>query len=63
MAAVLAQVGNDPAAMRAWVAREAYLVPYRGLLRGVVGVLMDRCGNSLDRAMLLAALLARANSP
>jgi rhodanese-related sulfurtransferase len=36
------------------------LVPYRGALRGAVGVLMDRQGNSLDRALLLAELLRKS---
>ena len=34
-------------------------VPYRGLLRGATGVLMDRRGDSLDRAELLAMRLER----
>jgi hypothetical protein len=37
----------------AWVHDETRLVPYRGALRGPVGVLLDREGNSLDRALLL----------
>jgi hypothetical protein len=60
VAAVYAEVGNDPAALRSWVAAETHIVPYRGLLRGPVGVLMDRHGNSLDRALLLASLLNMA---
>ena len=39
---------------------ETTWVPYQGALRGAVGVLMDRKGNSLDRALLLAALLRTA---
>jgi hypothetical protein len=35
-------------------------IPYLGRLRGPAGVLMDRQGNDLDRALLLAALLQRA---
>jgi hypothetical protein len=60
VAAVVAEIGKDPMVLRSWVGTETYLVPYRGLLRGAVGVLMDRRGNSLDRALLLAALLKAA---
>ena len=59
-AAIVAQVGTDPAALFAWVASETEFVPYQGALRGPVGVLMDRRGNSLDRALLLDALLKAA---
>jgi len=40
-----------------WVRDNTYLVPYTGALRGAQGVLMDRVGNSLDRALLLQGLL------
>lgn len=50
-------VGSDPADLFAWVQDSTSWVPYRGQLRGPVGVLLDRQGNSLDRALLLAALL------
>lgn len=59
-AAIVAKVGKDRAALFAWVRDQTALVPYRGSLRGVIGVLMDRVGNSLDRALLLAALLETA---
>src|SRR5262249_23027762 len=55
-----AQVGRDPAALFRWVQRNTNWIPYRGLLRGATGVLMDREGNSLDRAVLLGTLLTRA---
>ena len=58
--AVLSKVGTEPPAIRAWVASNTRLVPYVGMLRGSAGVLMDRAGNSLDRALLLAELLKRA---
>jgi hypothetical protein len=57
---VVEGVGRDPAALRDWVRYETCWIPYRGALRGPVGVLMDRQGNSLDRALLLAALLREA---
>ncbi len=41
----------------AWVRDETRLVPYLGALRGASGVLLDREGNSLDRALLLQDLL------
>ncbi|MEZ5669920.1 MAG: hypothetical protein R3F55_21295 [Alphaproteobacteria bacterium] len=59
-AAVVAAVGGDPDDLTAWVADNTGLVAYRGRLRGPVGVLLDRRGNSLDRALLLANLLEAA---
>ena len=57
---VVEQVGKDPQQLFDWVASNTFWIPYRGLLRGPVGVLMDRLGNSLDRAVLLATLLKHA---
>jgi hypothetical protein len=57
---VVRQVGRHPDSLRRWVAERTAWVPYRGALRGGVGVLMDRRGNSLDRSLLLSELLARA---
>lgn len=54
---VEAQLGNDPARTFAWVRDRTYWIPYHGILRGPVGVLMDRQGDSLDRALLLATML------
>jgi hypothetical protein len=48
---------SDPERIFTWVKANTFWIPYRGLLRGPVGVLMDRLGNSLDRAVLLATLL------
>jgi hypothetical protein len=56
---VVAQIGSDPQALFKWVRDNTYWVPYHGVLRGPVGVLMDRHGNSLDRALLLGTLLQR----
>jgi hypothetical protein len=55
--AALDIAGYDVEEVFAWVRDNTYLVPYRGALRGPVGVLMDRVGNSLDRALLLNELL------
>jgi len=55
--AIVDELGNDPERLHAWVRDNTFLVPYRGSLRGPVGVLMDRLGNSLDRSLLLAELL------
>ncbi len=44
----------------AWVQQNTFWIPYKGVLRGPVGVLMDRLGNSLDRSVLLATLLGQA---
>jgi hypothetical protein len=57
---VLAQAGSDTGALLQWVREQTGWVPYRGVLRGPQGVLMDRFGNSVDRALLLAALLKHA---
>lgn len=59
-AAVVASVGNDRVGLFTWVRDHTAFVPYRGSLRGATGVLMDRVGNSLDRALLLSALYKAA---
>jgi hypothetical protein len=58
--AVLAKTGADPAAIARWVGENTRLIPYAGTLRGAEGVLLDRVGSNLDRALLLADLLRRA---
>ena len=60
VAAVLDSVGRDPDKLLSWVVTRTSWVPYRGMLRGARGVLMDRVGNSLDRSLLLAALIGKA---
>jgi hypothetical protein len=55
--AVVDKVSRDPVALFNWVRDQTRLLPYRGLLKGPAGTLMDRGGNSLDRALLLNALL------
>lgn len=57
---IVASVGSDPAALCVWVREATSYAPYRGVLRGPIGVLMDRFGNSLDRALLMAELLRLA---
>lgn len=58
--AVVDKVGKNPDALFEWLRDNTYWVPYRGALRGPVAVLMDRLGNSLDRSLLLGALLQAA---
>ncbi|HUU22157.1 MAG TPA: hypothetical protein VM389_06430, partial [Phycisphaerae bacterium] len=58
--ATIEKVGRDPEKLFEWVRDSTCLVPYQGSLRGPVGVLMDRQGNSLDRSLLLAELLRLA---
>lgn len=58
--ALAEKLGKDPVALFAFVRDQTYYLPYRGSLRGPVGVLMERAGNSLDRALLLAELLRHA---
>jgi hypothetical protein len=55
--AIVDKVGKDPVKLFEWVRDNTFLIPYRGTLRGPIGVLMDRLGNSLDRALLLHELL------
>src|SRR5690348_12991289 len=38
---VVQRVGKDPAKLFAWVQANSNWIPYRGVLRGPVGVLMD----------------------
>jgi hypothetical protein len=57
---VVREAGRDPQVLTDWVRDSTYWIPYRGLLRGAIGTLMDRQGNSLDRAVLLATLLEKA---
>jgi hypothetical protein len=61
--AIIDKVGKDPEKLFEWVRDNTYFVPYKGLLRGEKGVLMDRLGNSVDRAMLLYALLKYIDQP
>ena len=55
--AAVKSIGRDHEKIFFWIRDFTYLVPYRGSLRGAVGMLMDRSGNSLDRAVLLKELL------
>jgi flagellar biosynthesis GTPase FlhF len=57
---VVATIGREPQQLADWVRAYTYWIPYRGMLRGATGVLMDGQGNSLDRAVLLATLLQKA---
>jgi len=57
---VVDRLGSDPQVLFSWVRDHTFWIPYRGVLRGPVGVLMDRQGNNLDRALLLATLLEKA---
>lgn len=58
--AVLAEAGRRPGPILEWVRDHTQWVPYEGELRGWRGVLMDRVGGHLDRALLLAELLRRS---
>lgn len=51
------RLGSDPETLLAWVRIHTRWIPYHGVLRGAPGVLQDRQGNSLDRALLLGNLL------
>ena len=57
---VVEHEGTEPQHLVEWVTQQTSWIPYRGELRGPTGVLMDRMGSSLDRALLLATLLKQA---
>jgi transposase-like protein len=57
---VIQEVGSDPIKLFEWVRENTFWAPYQGSLRGATGVLMDRLGSSLDRALLLGSLLSSA---
>lgn len=59
-ASLAAKLGKDPKAHFEWVRDRTWWAPYRGLLRGSQGVLLDRLGSNLDRAVLLGDLLRHA---
>lgn len=59
-AALSASLGKDPEKHFEWVRDRTWWAPYRGLLRGSQGVMLDRVGSNLDRAVLLGDLLRRA---
>ena len=58
--ALAARLGSDPAVLFHFVRDEIRYEPYVGVLRGPLGTLICRAGNSLDRSLLLAALLQKA---
>jgi len=47
---IIKALNADPGAMFQWVRDHTFWIPYHGVLRGPTGVLMDRQGNSIDRA-------------
>ena len=58
---IMSDIGKDsPEKLFGWVRDNTFFIPYQGSLRGSEGVLIDRLGNSLDRAMLLHRLLKLA---
>ena len=56
-AALAQELGKNPQAHFEWVREHTWWAPYRGLLRGSRGLLLDRVGSNLDRAVLLGDLL------
>ena len=55
-----AKIGKDPQAIFSYVQDRIRFEAYPGALRGARGALMARAGNSIDRALLEAALLNAA---
>lgn len=58
--AVQRRLGADPGILTGWVRDSTRWAPYEGVLRGTSGVLMERIGSSVDRALLLSELLSQA---
>jgi len=61
--ALAARLGKNPEAQFEWVREKTWWAPYRGLLRGSKGVMLDRVGSNLDRAVLLGELLRQSGYP
>ncbi len=53
-------LGSNPTTIFHFVRDQIRYQPYVGALRGALGTLVCRAGNSLDRSLLLAALLQKA---
>ena len=62
IAAAAGEVGGDPAKALAFVAGATAYEPYQGALRGARGAYATGRGNSVDRALLLQAVLKPAAS-
>jgi len=60
LTAQAAELQFDSARIFAFVRDQTRIEPYRGSLRGARGVLAGRAGNSLDRSLLLQALLTES---
>lgn len=56
----LARSLPTPESALAFVRDRIALEPYPGVMKGAVGTLVSRGGNAIDRAILLAAILARS---
>ncbi len=55
--AVIETVGRDPVKLCSWVREQTAFAAYAGVLRGPRGVLIDRVGSDIDRALLLGELV------
>lgn len=54
------KIGGDIVQAFDFIQQEVAYIPYRGALKGHQGVLVERAGNALDRALLLAYLLEQS---
>jgi len=56
-------LGRDPRRIYEWVRNHIRYLPYHGSIRGSRATILDSCGNDIDQASLLLALLRYSRIP